>query len=306
MAPSGSFQRRDDPLNWRAVAVRLADRAGEHVLVDPTLTVRLVSSGLERRLGWPRDAIEGRALADVIVPPVHRETATMRMRRALEGTLPAFEIHAVARDDAAVILSIETSLLGSGEGSALLMTVTAVRSDTHAPDDEGDELAYDVDVSEDNFGALTNLLKPRTASWSAGDTCYRVLYGLTDPCADCPLRQPSTNPWPRTLARAVGDRSDLYEVVSATLKDGYARVRRRRIAGAVLTLIQDAKLKVLAQAANLSERESQVLHLLLLGRSLADIGFVMGISLRTVKFHQANILEKLGVDSRADLVRLLI
>jgi DNA-binding NarL/FixJ family response regulator len=60
-----------------------------------------------------------------------------------------------------------------------------------------------------------------------------------------------------------------------------------------------------ATEAGLSTRERAVLDLLLLGRNHAEIGSVLGISPRTAKFHQANILKKLGADSRADLPRLL-
>jgi DNA-binding CsgD family transcriptional regulator len=63
--------------------------------------------------------------------------------------------------------------------------------------------------------------------------------------------------------------------------------------------------RALADAAQLSERERSVLTYLLMGRSLGDIALILGISPRTVKFHQANVLEKLGADSRADLVRLI-
>jgi len=43
-----------------------------------------------------------------------------------------------------------------------------------------------------------------------------------------------------------------------------------------------------------------------MGRQLADIATALGISLRTVKYHQANILRKLRADSRVDLMRLIL
>ena len=67
----------------------------------------------------------------------------------------------------------------------------------------------------------------------------------------------------------------------------------------------NARVTELSAAAGLSPREQQVLHLLLLGRNVSDIGLVLGISSRTAKFHQANILNKLGAESRFDLMRLL-
>jgi DNA-binding NarL/FixJ family response regulator len=58
------------------------------------------------------------------------------------------------------------------------------------------------------------------------------------------------------------------------------------------------------EAAGLTAREREVLELLLLGRTHEDIAVVLGISERTSKFHQANLLEKLGAESRMDLLRL--
>jgi len=39
--------------------------------------------------------------------------------------------------------------------------------------------------------------------------------------------------------------------------------------------------------------------------AVADIAQQLGIAPRTVKFHQANVLQKLGADSRVDLLRVL-
>jgi DNA-binding CsgD family transcriptional regulator len=65
-----------------------------------------------------------------------------------------------------------------------------------------------------------------------------------------------------------------------------------------------ARLQALAEAGGLSAREREALSLLLLGRSYREIGRVLGVGERTVKYHQTNILEKLGADSRIDLMRL--
>lgn len=62
----------------------------------------------------------------------------------------------------------------------------------------------------------------------------------------------------------------------------------------------------LAAQAGLSTREREVLELLLLGRSHEDIGVVLGIAARTAKFHQMNLLRKLGAESRLDLLRIFV
>lgn len=66
------------------------------------------------------------------------------------------------------------------------------------------------------------------------------------------------------------------------------------------------RLRELGETARLSERERQVLDLIVLGRSHAEIGSVLGISGRTARFHQSNVLRKLGAESRLDLLRLLL
>jgi DNA-binding CsgD family transcriptional regulator len=58
-------------------------------------------------------------------------------------------------------------------------------------------------------------------------------------------------------------------------------------------------------SARLTPRERELLSVLLLGGSLAEAASTLSLSERTVKFHQKNLLEKLGADSRADLVRIL-
>jgi RNA polymerase sigma factor (sigma-70 family) len=54
----------------------------------------------------------------------------------------------------------------------------------------------------------------------------------------------------------------------------------------------------------LSPREREVFELLLYGRTADEIANKLGVSTRTVKFHQTNLLDKLDADSRLDLFRL--
>ena len=54
----------------------------------------------------------------------------------------------------------------------------------------------------------------------------------------------------------------------------------------------------------LSPREREVFELLLYGFMADEIADKLGVSTRTVKFHQTNVLDKLDADSRLDLFRL--
>lgn len=59
------------------------------------------------------------------------------------------------------------------------------------------------------------------------------------------------------------------------------------------------------QQSGLTPREREVLYWLLLGHRYVDIATVLGVVPRTAKFHAANLLHKLDLDSRYDLSRLL-
>jgi two-component system response regulator NreC len=56
-------------------------------------------------------------------------------------------------------------------------------------------------------------------------------------------------------------------------------------------------------ASDLSERETDVLRLIALGHTNAEIAEKLYISVRTVETHRAHIQQKLGVSSRAELVQ---
>lgn len=57
------------------------------------------------------------------------------------------------------------------------------------------------------------------------------------------------------------------------------------------------------KAGDLSERETDVLRLIALGHTNAEIAEKLYISVRTVETHRAHIQQKLGVSSRAELVQ---
>jgi len=60
------------------------------------------------------------------------------------------------------------------------------------------------------------------------------------------------------------------------------------------------------QLALLSEREQEVLRLVLAGKPSRQVADELHISARTVEFHRARIMQKLGVRSAAELFRLCL
>jgi two-component system response regulator NreC len=68
----------------------------------------------------------------------------------------------------------------------------------------------------------------------------------------------------------------------------------------------DAEERRRAEQDPLSEREREVLRLLALGHTNHEIAEQLYISVRTAETHRAHIMQKLGLASRAELVRYAI
>ena len=69
----------------------------------------------------------------------------------------------------------------------------------------------------------------------------------------------------------------------------------------------DADLDIKRQAfATLTPREYEVLLPIVQGKTNSDIAHHLGISQRTVEFHRANMMAKLGVQSQAELVHIAL
>ncbi len=65
----------------------------------------------------------------------------------------------------------------------------------------------------------------------------------------------------------------------------------------------DARERAAAEADPLSDREREVLRLLALGHTNQEIAQMLYISVRTAETHRAHIMQKLGLSTRAELVR---
>ena len=57
---------------------------------------------------------------------------------------------------------------------------------------------------------------------------------------------------------------------------------------------------------DLTQREKAVLAKIVQGESSKDIGLQLGISARTIEFHRANIMSKIGAKNVADLMRIML
>lgn len=80
----------------------------------------------------------------------------------------------------------------------------------------------------------------------------------------------------------------------------------RRVLGPEVTDAMIANEQRDVPGGDLTQRERQILALMVQGMSNQDIAGEMGIALPTVKFHVTNVLSKLQVDSRTEAVVLAI
>jgi PAS domain S-box-containing protein len=296
-------------INWHAIALHFADRGKASAVVDRSLRIQLFSAGLERLLGWPREEVEGRIWTEAVTPPPVGPITLSRLQRALTGILREFESEALTPNGGRLRLGLEATLVGRGEEQALLLAVTSADPlDAECSATECEEVDYEISAGFSDFGRLISVRlpgRPVRSGFEANARCYGSLFSRAAPCSDCPAAPANGKGWPRTTARRLrGERSG-YEVVTAEAAADRVRMRVRRISDESIGAIYDSRVRDLADSAQLSDRERAVLTYLLMGRSIADIAAILDISPRTVKFHQANILEKLGADSRADLIRLV-
>jgi DNA-binding CsgD family transcriptional regulator len=136
--------------------------------------------------------------------------------------------------------------------------------------------------------------------------CYEVLHGRSSPCEDCPLRGTRDTATTIRPHRSHQSGSGQYELRSATRTGtDTTSVSVRHLSVATFAAMLQVRLDEVAARARLSDRERTVLKYLMQGAPLDEIAAALDIGTRTVKFHQANLLSKLGADSRTDLLRVL-
>lgn len=61
-----------------------------------------------------------------------------------------------------------------------------------------------------------------------------------------------------------------------------------------------------ARLATLTQREHEVMELVVAGKKNKHIADELGISVKTVEIHRGRVMEKIGVDSVAELVRIVL
>ncbi len=284
-------------VDWEATAVLLLERASEPAfLIDRDGAVAIVNRKLAALIDVSRDALIGARVDDVF--PLRDGQGAWPLAFALRGSIREFECTTARGDGRAIRLAGELNAVGTGDDGCLIALVTRHCTDACGPCGA----RYEVSTGPAPGRLLRVLGDDGTMTEPARrDACYRALQGRDAPCAGCPVFAE-----PPCGAGVVADERGLRLVATRAVAAGVVEVSALDVDDSLMSQLTRARIDAIATAAGLTDRERAVLQYILLARSADEIGQLMGISGRTVKFHQANLLAKIGAESRLDLLRLLL
>lgn len=297
-------------MDWEPIISHLA-RTQPALVVDGVRRVPFLNGPMEELLGYSASELTERGWLATCVPQRDRSSVRQLLAEALNGAAKEGELPMVTRHGRRVTIRAGLSVEGRGRSRALVL------------------VARDVDDVPQRAAAMCDCVC--VISRTQGKVGRLVAVRFLDPTLDPSvwLGQPFDALLEATQASAAAaagavreviearitettqvllpDDDDTFRVVTARLiDDNKVRVTVRCLDGSVLPELVDAKVARVAEANGLSDRERQVLQLLLRGRGVEDIATMLEIAPRTVKFHQANVLQKLGADSRLDLLRVVL
>jgi DNA-binding CsgD family transcriptional regulator len=139
---------------------------------------------------------------------------------------------------------------------------------------------------------------------ATGRLCHQVIFDTDTPCADCPIARLAPGETATEVLAVAGGPAMLQRAVRKTATT--AQISYIRLGDDMITKLFGSRLDALAARCRLSQREREVLDELVTGRSLDEIARVLRISTRTVRFHQTNVLSKLGIQSRLELIHAIL
>lgn len=288
-------------MDWSAVALLIAEQAGLSALVLSSQgAVLLVTPAAAQAFGVGFGSVGANWIERHVVPAA-AASARRYLEKALTGALRKLEIP-VRTANGAAMAYFDARPLGRDDARGLLLVLE--RLAPIAREETATEYDYEVTGIRSGRMRLLKLWRPGFEGRAGERSCFEALHGRSAPCEQCPLLRGQADQRPGVVVRARPPHD--YVLTSATaVGDDEARVSVRSLTTATLGAVVQARLDELAERARLSKRERSVFRHLMDGRGLEQIASALEIGPRTVKFHQANVLQKLGADSRTDLMRLV-
>jgi DNA-binding CsgD family transcriptional regulator len=281
------------------IAASMIEREDQPLLIiERSGIIEAVNTAAERLFERARKELVGRGAAELV--------GQLPLAEALDGRMKRVSCRTRLANSRQLLLTLELQSVGT----CLIGVVSWSRTVPPPSPLPVRQVHYTISTRQGEFGRLLLLSRDddeRSSNQVFGKQCHQVLHDSDAPCRGCPVLAPSEAGDTRIGVVRSSDPEGTLVLVTGqrTAEEAFtltARYLERSVVGSLLR----ARLDGLADRARLSVRERQVLNLIVYGRSAGEIGDVLGISARTAKFHQTNILEKLGADSRLDLLRLLL
>jgi len=284
-------------MDWDTIAIQLSHEAQPALAVDAGGRVRVVNASLEKLVSRRLDELSNKRWLASCVPPSGWASVKRLFDAGLRGEASDGDVPLVTRGGRRVTMHADLSRAVRGRSRALIVVGRDLRDSEPTAPAAGDCWCV---VSRGGAGAgvvqeLRFLDPSQDAAPFVGNPTSQLLERLSVGAA-----------WPAVENVATRRATETAFVVLPEVDDASAVVTVRFVDAALLPELVDAKATRIAGAGALSERERQVLALLLRGHGVEDIAAMLEIAPRTVKFHQSNVLQKLGADSRIDLLRVVL
>jgi PAS domain S-box-containing protein len=295
-------------MDWEPIVSHIASRQPA-LVVDGVRRVRFANGPMEELLGWNADELTARGWLATCVPQRDRSSVRQLVADAMSGSATEGEVPLVTRGGRRVTMRASMSVEGHGRSRALILFARDVGEATAQAPASCD---YSCVVSrgpgrQGRVVALAFLDPARDTSPWLGQPFEALFEATGSAAAVAAVAEVIAGNTEHSDQVLLAEADDTFRVVTARVVDREAvRIVVRCLDARVLPDLVDAKMTRVAEAHGLSERERQVLQLLLRGRGAEDIATMLEIAPRTVKFHQANVLQKLGADSRLDLLRVVL
>ncbi len=301
-----SLATAEPEFEWGRAAELLAGLVPVPALVlDAFFVVRMANQAMEDLAGWPPQRVIGRSFAEIFCLPEEGRASGHCFHAALDGHLRSCRTTVIRPDGRQIQLDWQLARTGADRQAAVATARLAAGAPARRPPLMTGEERLEIRTDEGHFGEIVTVWSGLRVS--PGDICHRAIAGLPEPCPNCPALH-LFDPAPRTtVVSPPGLQGDRLRMVTAQ-PTGHetAEICARELDLSVRESLAHARLASLGRRGRLSTREQQVLAHLATGETPEDIASALHITRRTVKFHQANVLAKVGAKSRLDLMRLLV
>jgi len=180
----------------------------------------------------------------------------------------------------------------------------------------------------DSLSLMLSLQGFATATFASGEDFLDALKPDWRGCLVADIRMPGMSGLelqailrarlPRLAVIVITAHGDVAAARQAFLGEAIDFIEKPFAPGQIIAALEKARARVLQREAGdaiekglgtarekLSERESQVMELMIKGLHNRHIAKELGISPRTVEVHKARVMEKLGVKNLVDFVRLI-